>query len=142
MPLSQIRSFSVDSCKRLLLIWSFSVDSCKRLLLIWSFFVDSWMLSLLIFSYFMNCINFMFCVNYLLLLLGERDRFYRRDAFGRFVPYKPVEHSIPALANTSYRRLLKHRYVQICFLWSFALIICIRGVYFPAYWEIKHMNSQ
>ena len=41
--------------------------------------------------------------------LGERDRFYRRDGLGRYVPYKPVEHSLPAVYNAPYRRRIKNR---------------------------------
>eukprot|EP00088_Acartia_fossae_P020411 TRINITY_DN219_c0_g1_i2.p1 TRINITY_DN219_c0_g1~~TRINITY_DN219_c0_g1_i2.p1 ORF type:complete len:255 (-),score=30.16 TRINITY_DN219_c0_g1_i2:69-833(-) len=41
---------------------------------------------------------------------GERDRFMRRDALGRFVFYKPVEHSMPSQMNTGYRKTLRFRY--------------------------------
>jgi len=43
-------------------------------------------------------------------ITGERDRFIRRDGLGRLVYYKPVEHSIPATVNSSYRKQLKLRY--------------------------------
>ncbi|XP_023333162.1 39S ribosomal protein L47, mitochondrial [Eurytemora carolleeae] len=43
-------------------------------------------------------------------ITGERDRFFRRDALGRIVPYKPVEHALPAIVNAPYRRFLRHKY--------------------------------
>merc|ERR1712059_1154 len=41
---------------------------------------------------------------------GERDRFFRQDAFGLQVPYKPVEHVMPFHINSGYRKKLGHRF--------------------------------
>jgi hypothetical protein len=41
---------------------------------------------------------------------GERDRYYRRNALGQVVPYKPVEHALPGYLNGSYKRLMRFRY--------------------------------
>jgi len=41
---------------------------------------------------------------------GERERVYRTDCFGRIVPYKNREHSIPLRINSSYRQKLKFRF--------------------------------
>ena len=43
---------------------------------------------------------------------GERERTYRPDCFGRMVPYKPREHSLPYWANTGYRRRLRFRFMN------------------------------
>ena len=43
---------------------------------------------------------------------GERERSYRPDCFGRMVPYKPREHSLPYWANTGYRRRLRFRFMN------------------------------
>ncbi len=40
---------------------------------------------------------------------GERGRYYRRDALGRVVPYKPVEHTIPGHLNGPYQGLMRYR---------------------------------
>ena len=41
---------------------------------------------------------------------GERERVYRKDCFGRMIPYKPVEHAVPIWMNRSYRNKLKFRF--------------------------------
>jgi len=41
---------------------------------------------------------------------GERERIMRPDCFGRTVPYKKREHSMPFVMNTSYRRKLRFRF--------------------------------
>lgn len=41
---------------------------------------------------------------------GERERVYRKDCFGRMIPYKPVEHAVPIWMNSSYRNKLKFRF--------------------------------
>merc|ERR1719320_400422 len=41
---------------------------------------------------------------------GERERVNRKDCFGRMIPYKPVEHSVPIWMNRSYRNKLKFRF--------------------------------
>jgi hypothetical protein len=40
---------------------------------------------------------------------GERGRYYRRDALGRVVPYKPVEHTMPGHLNAPYQGLMRYR---------------------------------
>ncbi len=40
---------------------------------------------------------------------GERGRYYRRDALGRVVPYKPVEHTMPGHLNAPYQGLMHYR---------------------------------
>ena len=41
---------------------------------------------------------------------GERERVYRKDCFGRLVPYKLQEHAVPIWMNRSYRNKLKFRF--------------------------------
>jgi len=41
---------------------------------------------------------------------GERERILRPDCFGRTVPYKKREHSLPFVLNSGYRRKLKFRF--------------------------------
>jgi len=43
---------------------------------------------------------------------GERDRVHRQDCLGRRVPYKPKEHAMPFLANSSYRKHLALRFLN------------------------------
>jgi len=43
---------------------------------------------------------------------GERDRVYRKDCFGQEVPYKPVEHQMPFIMNSGYRKKLNHRFLN------------------------------
>ncbi len=65
---------------------------------------------------------------------GERGRYYRRDALGRVVPYKPVEHTIPGHLNGPYQGLMRYRYYHEIALFnsnfqlpvSFLLNYCLR----------------
>ena len=41
---------------------------------------------------------------------GERERVFRKDCFGRMVPYKPAEHAMPLWMNTGYRKRLAFRF--------------------------------
>jgi len=41
---------------------------------------------------------------------GERERTFRKDCFGRMVPYKPVEHCMPIWMNSSYRAKLRFQF--------------------------------
>ena len=41
---------------------------------------------------------------------GERERILRPDCFGRTLPYKKREHSMPFVMNTSYRRKIRFRF--------------------------------
>ena len=41
---------------------------------------------------------------------GERERVFRKDAFGRMVPYKPQEHNMPIHVNSGYRKTLAFRF--------------------------------
>ena len=43
---------------------------------------------------------------------GERTRVFRQDCFGRIVPYKKREHSMPLRMNKSYRQKLKFRFLN------------------------------